>query len=125
MPVTRPNVFDAVGTPERRRVGPILLGSEQKTPEALGTMKREAGYGVRTCAGLSASRGTLLGTRVGGQCRQPAPTLRSFRPPSVPESGGGCDGANGPTKASIVTLCNSLSVDGNSSLPALPGPCPV
>src|SRR6266566_4058725 len=71
MPVTRPNVFDAVGTPERRRVGPRLLGSEQKTPEALGTMKREAGYGVRTGAGLSASRGTLLGTRVGGQCRQP------------------------------------------------------
>jgi hypothetical protein len=35
----------------------------------------------------------------------------------------GCDDVNGPTKVSIVILCNSLSVDGNSSLPALPGPC--
>src|SRR6266849_3966552 len=71
MPVTRPNVFDAGGTPERPRVGSRLLGSEQKTPEAIGAMTREAGYGVRTCAGLSEGRGALLGSRVGGQCRQP------------------------------------------------------
>ena len=46
-----------------------------------------------------------------------------FRLPSVSESGGECDGAHGPTKVSIVTLCNSLSVDGNLYLPALPEPC--
>ena len=71
MSVTRPNVCAPGGTSERPRGGSSLLGRAQKTPEAVGAMQREAGDGVRTRAGLSASRGALLGTRVGGPGRHP------------------------------------------------------